>query len=248
MRFCLTHILTNRKMGRAFEFRKSRKIRRWSSMAKIFTKIVKEITICAKEGGIDPNTNSKLRALIQNAKSANMPKENIERALEKANKSKTIGYKKILYEGYAPHGIAILIEAATDNNNRTVANIRSYFNKLGGTLGISGSVEYMFEHKCNFRFNNKGFDLEELELDLIDYGIDELFTIDGDVYIYGPFDKFGLIQEKLENISVNILSTQFERIPINTLELDKLKKNEVNKLINLIEEDDDVLSVFSNLK
>ena len=217
-------------------------------MAKIFTKIVKEITISAKEGGTDPKTNSKLRALIQNAKSANMPKENIKRALKKANESNMIGYKKILFEGYAPHGIALLIETATDNNNRTVANIRSYFNKFGGSLGVSGSVEYMFEHKCNFRFNPKGFDLEELELDLIDYGIDELFTIDGDVYIYGPFDKFGSIQEKLEHISINILSAQFERIPINTLEIEESKKEEVNTLINLIEEDDDVISVFSNLK
>ena len=235
-------------MGRAFEFRKSRKIKRWSSMAKTFTKIVKEITICAKEGGVDPKTNSKLRALIQNAKSANMPKENIKRALKKANDSNTIGYKKILFEGYAPHGIAILIETATDNNNRTVANIRSYFNKFGGSLGISGSVEYLFEHKCNFKFNPKGLDLEELELELIDYGIDELFTVDDEVYVYGPFDNFGLIQHKLESKSINILSSEFERIPTNTLELDKLKTEDVNKLINLIEEDSDVLNVFSNLK
>ena len=235
-------------MGRAFEFRKSRKIKRWSSMAKTFTKIVKEITICAKEGGVDPKTNSKLRALIQNAKSANMPKENIKRALKKANDSNTIGYKKILFEGYAPHGIAILIETATDNNNRTVANIRSYFNKFGGSLGISGSVEYLFEHKCNFKLNPKGLDLEELELELIDYGIDELFTVDDEVYVYGPFDNFGLIQHKLESKSINILSSEFERIPTNTLELDKLKTEDVNKLINLIEEDSDVLNVFSNLK
>ena len=235
-------------MGRAFEFRKSRKIKRWSSMAKTFTKIVKEITICAKEGGVDPKINSKLRALIQNAKSANMPKENIKRALKKANDSNTIGYKKLLFEGYAPHGIAILIETATDNNNRTVANIRSYFNKFGGSLGISGSVEYLFEHKCNFKFNPKGLDLEELELELIDYGIDELFTVDDEVYVYAPFDNFGLIQHKLESKSINILSSEFERIPTNTLELDKLNKEEVNKLINLIEEDNDVLNVFSNLK
>ena len=217
-------------------------------MAKTFTKIVKEITICAKEGGVDPKTNSKLRALIQNAKSANMPKENIKRALKKANDSNTIGYKKILFEGYAPHGIAILIETATDNNNRTVANIRSYFNKFGGSLGISGSVEYLFEHKCNFKFNPKGLDLDELELELIDYGIDELFTVDDEVYVYGPFDNFGLIQHKLESESINILSSEFERIPTNTLELDKLKTEDVNKLINLIEEDSDVLNVFSNLK
>ena len=217
-------------------------------MAKIFTKIVKEITICAEEGGIDPKTNSKLRALIQNAKIANMPKENVERALKKANESNTAGYKKILYEGYGPHGIAILVEAATDNNNRTVANLRSYFNKYGGSLGVSGSVEYMFEHKCGFKFNPKGLDLEELELELIDYGVHELFTIDEEVYVHAPFDNFGLIQQKLENKSINILSSDFERIPINTVELDKLNKEEVNKLINLIEKDSDVLSVFSNLK
>ena len=234
-------------MGRAFEFRKSRKIKRWSSMAKTFTKIVKEITICAKEGGVDPKINSKLRALIQNAKSANMPKENIKRALKKANDSNTIGYKKLLFEGYAPHGIAILIETATDNNNRTVANLRSYFNKYGGSLGVSGSVEFMFEHKCNFKLNPNGLDLEKLELELIDYGIDELFIVDGEVYIYAPFDNFGSIQKKLENKSVNILSSEFERIPINTIELNELNKEKVNKLINLIEEDSDVLNVFSNL-
>ena len=234
-------------MGRAFEFRKSRKIKRWSSMAKTFTKIVKEITICAKEGGVDPKINSKLRALIQNAKSANMPKENIKRALKKANDSNTIGYKKLLFEGYAPHGIAILIETATDNNNRTVANLRSYFNKYGGSLGGSGSVEFMFEHKCNFKLNPNGLDLEKLELELIDYGIDELFIVDEEVYIYAPFDNFGSIQKKLENKSVNILSSEFERIPINTIELNELNKEKVNKLINLIEEDSDVLNVFSNL-
>ncbi len=234
-------------MGRAFEFRKSRKIKRWSSMAKTFTKIVKEISICAKEGGVDPKINSKLRALIQNAKSANMPKENIKRALKKANDSNTIGYKKLLFEGYAPHGIAILIETATDNNNRTVANLRSYFNKYGGSLGVSGSVEFMFEHKCNFKLNPNGLDLEKLELELIDYGIDELFIVDEEVYIYAPFDNFGSIQKKLENKSVNILSSEFERIPINTIELNELNKEKVNKLINLIEEDSDVLNVFSNL-
>ena len=248
MRFYLIHILTNLKMGRAFEFRKSRKIKRWSSMAKTFTKIVKEITICAKEGGIDPKTNSKLRALIQNAKSANMPKENINRALKKADDSNLVSFKKILFEGYAPHGIALLIEAATDNNNRTVANIRSYFNKCGGSLGISGSVEYMFDHKCNFKFKPEGLDLDELELELIDCGIDELFKIGDEIYIYAPFDKFGIIQQNLENKHISIISSDFERIPINTLELNELKRIEVDKLIELIEEDNDVLNVFTNLK
>ncbi len=217
-------------------------------MAKSFTKIVKEITICAKEGGIDPKSNSKLRALIQNAKNVNMPKENIERALKKANDSDTIGYKKVLYEGHAPHGIALLIETTTDNKNRTVANLRSYFNKLGGSLGVSGSVDYKFEHKCYFKFNSNDFDLEELELELIDYGIDELFIVNQDTYVYAPFDNFGSIQKKLENKSIKILSSDFERIPINTVELDELSKDLVYKLISLIEEDADVLNVFSNLK
>ncbi len=235
-------------MGRAFEFRKGRKIKRWSSMAKIFTKIVREITICAKEGGIDPKSNSKLRAVIQNAKSVNMPKVNIERALKKAIDNTADTYKKIIFEGYAPHGVALLIEATTNNNNRTVANIRSYFNKCGGTLGVSGSVEYIFEHKCSFKFYPKDLNLEELELELIDYGIDEFFTIGEYAYVYASFDKFGAIQQKLENNSINILSTEFERIPLNTIELNDLDKEDVNKLIYIIEEDDDVQSVFSNLK
>ena len=235
-------------MGRAFEFRKGRKIKRWSSMAKIFTKIVREITICAKEGGIDPKSNSKLRAVIQNAKSVNMPKVNIERALKKAIDNNADTYKKIIFEGYAPHGIALLIEATTNNNNRTVANIRSYFNKYGGTLGVSGSVEYIFEHKCCFKFNPKNLNLEELELELIDYGIDEFFTIGEDAYVYASFEKFGSIQQKFENKSINVLSTEFERIPLNTIELNDLNKEDVNKLIYIIEEDDDVQSVFSNLK
>tara|TARA_B100000963_G_scaffold319601_1_gene301583 strand:- start:3600 stop:4307 length:708 start_codon:yes stop_codon:yes gene_type:complete len=235
-------------MGRAFEFRKSRKIKRWSSMAKIFTKIVREITICAREGGIDPKSNSRLRAIIQNAKSVNMPKVNIERALKKAIDNTANNYKKIILEGYAPHGIALLIEATTNNNNRTVANIRSYFNKYGGTLGVSGSVEYIFEHKCSFKLNPKDLNLEELELELIDYGIDELFTIGEDAYVYASFDKFGAIQQKLESKSINVLSTEFERIPLNTIELNDLNKEVVNKLIYIIEEDDDVQSVFTNLK
>ncbi len=217
-------------------------------MAKTFTKIVKEITICAKEGGIDPKSNLKLRALIQNAKNANMPKENIERALKKAGDLDSIGYMKILYEGYAPHGIALLIEATTNNKNRTVASLRSYFNKFGGSLGVSGSVDHMFEHKCYFKFNSKGLDLEELELELIDNGMDELFILNQDTYVYAPFDKFGSIQKKLEDKSIKILLSDFERIPINTVKLNQLDKDLVNKLISLIEEDVDVQNVFSNLK
>ena len=169
-------------MGRAFEFRKARKLKRWSVMAKTFTRLGKDIYICVKEGGPDPENNSRLRALIQNAKAANMPKDNIERAIKKATEKNTVNYKEILFEGYAPYGIAILVETATDNNNRTVANIRSYFNKAGGNLGTSGSVEFMFTHFCNFRINQNNVDIEKIELEFIDFGVEEVF-IDNDKLI-----------------------------------------------------------------
>ena len=157
-------------MGRAFEFRKARKMKRWSAMAKAFTRIGKDIVMAVKEGGPDPDNNSRLRAVIQNAKAVNMPKDNVERAIKKASDKDQGDYKEVLFEGYAPHGIAILVETATDNNNRTVANIRSYFNKCDGNLGTSGSVEFMFDHTCNFRINKEGIDVEELELEMIDFG------------------------------------------------------------------------------
>jgi len=162
-------------MGRAFEFRKARKIKRWSAMAKTFTRIGKDIVMSVKEGGSDPNNNSRLRAVIQNAKAANMPKENVERAIKKASDKNTGDFKEVLFEGYAPHGIAVLVETATDNNNRTVANIRSYFNKLNGSLGTTGSVEFMFDHSCNFRINPTDLEVDEIELEFIDYGVEEVF-------------------------------------------------------------------------
>ena len=181
-------------MGRAFEFRKARKMKRWSAMAKTFTRIGKDIVMAVKEGGPDPENNSRLRAVIQNAKSANMPKDNIERAIKKASDKNTENYKEILYEGYAPHGVAVLVETATDNNNRTVANIRSYFNKSSGTLGTSGSVEFMFDHSCNFRIPSEGLDPEEIEFEFIDYGVEEVFTDEDGMLLYAPFESFGTIQ------------------------------------------------------
>ena len=162
-------------MGRAFEFRKARKMKRWSAMAKTFTRIGKDIAMAVSEGGPNPDTNSRLRAVMQNAKSANMPKDTVERAIKKASDKDTAHYKEVLFEGYAQHGIAILIETATDNNTRTVANVRSYFNKCDGNMGTSGSVVFMFDHLCNFRVNIGELDLEELELELIDYGVEEIF-------------------------------------------------------------------------
>lgn len=237
-------------MGRAFEFRKARKMKRWSQMAKTFTRIGKNIVIAVKEGGPDPETNSKLRAVIQNAKAANMPKDNIERAIKKASDKDTSEYKESLFEGYAPHGIAILIETATDNNNRTVANIRSYFNKCNGSLGTSGSVVFLFDHNCHFKIPKGDHDLEELELELIDYGVEEVFHDDDDetIMIYGPFESFGSIQGYLEENNIEIVSSGFERIPTTTKKLTEEEEADVEKLLERIEDDDDVLNVFHTME
>ena len=235
-------------MGRAFEFRKGRKMKRWAAMSKAFTRIGKDIVMAIKDGGSDPETNSKLRAVIQNAKTANMPKDNIERAIKKATDKDTSNYKEGLFEGYAPHGIAVLIETATDNNNRTVANIRSYFNKCDGSLGTSGSVEFMFDHKCNFIIVNKGQDLEELEFELIDAGAEEVFEDEDGIIIYGDFTSFGAIQKALEQSKFEILSSGFERIPTTLKKLSQGQQADVNKLLEKIEEDDDVQNVYHNMQ
>ncbi|HEU0126805.1 MULTISPECIES: YebC/PmpR family DNA-binding transcriptional regulator [Flavobacterium] len=235
-------------MGRAFEFRKGRKMKRWSAMAKTFTRIGKDIVMAVKEGGPNPDANSRLRAVIQNAKAANMPKDNVERAIKNASNKDTANYKEILFEGYAPHGIAILIETASDNNNRTVANIRSYFNKCNGTMGTQGSVEFMFDHTCNFRIANNGLDAEELELELIDFGAEEVFEDEDGILIYAPFGSFGALQKELENRGLEILSSGFERIPQITKELTEAQIADVEKLIEKIEEDDDVMNVYHTMQ
>lgn len=219
-------------------------------MAKTFTRIGKDIVMAVKEGGPNPESNSRLRAVIQNAKAANMPKDNVERAIKRATDKDTENYKEVIFEGYGPHGIAFLIECATDNNNRTVANIRSYFNKCNGTLGTSGSVEFMFDHTCNFRIPfDPNRDLEEFELELIDFGIDEIFEDeDGEgVMIYAPFESFGAIQKELESRGIEILSSGFDRIPQVTKELSEEEQADVDKLLEKIEEDDDVQSVFTTM-
>ena len=235
-------------MGRAFEFRKARKMKRWSAMSKAFTRIGKDIVIAVKEGGPDPDSNSKLRAVIQNAKSVNMPKDNIERAIKRASDKSVGDYKEILFEGYGPSGIAILVETATDNNTRTVANIRSYFNKHNGNLGTSGSVVFMFDHNCNFKINKENIDIENLEFDLIDFGVEEVFEEDTSILIYGPFDSFGEIQKELESKKIEIISSGFDRIPNNLKEVSNEDRNENEKLLEMIENDDDVQNVFHNMK
>jgi len=245
-------------MGRAFEFRKARKMKRWSAMAKTFTRIGKDIVIAVKSGGPDPNTNARLRAVMQNAKAANMPKDNIERAIKKASDKNTEDYKEVVLEGYAPHGIAIMVECATDNNNRTVANVRSYFNKTNGSLGTSGSVEFMFTHQCNFKIADKPeLDLEEFEFELIDYGAEEIFREEADaeeensvdsIVIYGPFESYGSIQAFLEEKEYEIISSGFERLPTQTKKLSADEEADVEKLLEKFDEDDDVQNVYHNME
>ena len=217
-------------------------------MSKAFTRIGKDIVIAVKEGGPDPDHNSKLRAVIQNAKAVNMPKDNIERAIKRASDKSQGNFDEILYEGYGPHGIAILIETATDNHTRTVANIRSYFNKCNGNLGTSGSVEFMFDHTCNFCIDPDGLDPEELELDMIDFGAEEVFADEEGIHIYAPFESFGAIQKELESRGIEIRSSGFDRIPQVSKELPPEQMEEVEVLLEKIEEDDDVQNVFHNMQ
>jgi len=236
-------------MGRAFEFRKARKMKRWGHMAKTFTRIGKDIVIAVKAGGPDPVTNARLRAIIQNAKAANMPKDNVERAIKKASSKEQEDYKEVVYEGYGPHGIAIVVETATDNPTRTVANVRSYFTRSGGSLGTSGSLDFLFERKCIFKVRKKDdIDVEELELELIDFGADEVGVLEDEIIIYGDFEAFGKIQQYLEDSSFEVISSDFERIPMDTKELSPEAEEEVEKLLAKFEEDDDVQNVFHNMK
>ncbi|GHT21638.1 putative transcriptional regulatory protein [Bacteroidia bacterium] len=236
-------------MGRAFEYRKARKMKRWGTMAKTFTKIGKDITIAVKAGGTDPETNSRLRVLVQMSKAANMPKENVERAIKKASSKDQADYKEVVYEGYGPYGIAVLVETATDNPTRTVANVRSYFNRFNGSLGTSGSVDFMFERKCVFKIKEKeGLDLDDFELDLIDYGVDEIFAEEGEIIIYAEFNAYGNLQKYLEDNGFEVLSCDFERIPLDVKELTEEQTEEIEKLLAKLEEDEDVQNVFHNIK
>ena len=248
-------------MGRAFEFRKERKFKRWGHMAKTFTKIGKEITIAVKSGGPDVTGNPRLRALLQTARSENMPKENIERAIKKATEAKTGDFKEIIYEGFGPFGIAYLVEAATDNNTRTVANVRSYFTKCGGTLGTSGSVSFMFDHKCVFRLKEdpaKPIDVEELELELIDFGAEEVFkqevededeNVTSEIYIYGDYTAYGAIQKYIEDNGYDLISGGFERIPnVDLKDATPEQRETLQKLTDLLEDDEDVTNVYTTLK
>ncbi|MCR9063435.1 MAG: YebC/PmpR family DNA-binding transcriptional regulator [Cytophagales bacterium] len=237
-------------MGRAFEFRKARKMKRWSSMAKTFTRIGKDIVIAVKEGGPDPSSNSRLRAIIQNAKAANMPKANVESAIKRASSKDQDNYIEVVLEGYGMHGVAVLVECTTDNNKRTVANVRSYFSKTGGSLGTNGMLDFIFERKCIFKVVNKeGLDIEELELELIDFGVDDVFLDDetGLINIYGEFTSYGDIQKYLEENDFEIDNSGFERIPLDTKTLTEEEGADIDKLLEKLEEDDDVQNVYHNM-
>ena len=234
-------------------------MKRWGHMARTFTKLGKEITIAVKAGGPDVTGNPRLRALIAEARTEQMPKENIERAIKKATESKQGDFKEIIYEGFGPFGIAFLVEAATDNNTRTVANVRSYFTKCGGSLGTSGSVSFMFDRKCTFRIKEKeGVDLEELELEMIDYGVEEMFLQeeedkDGNSYnvivIYGDYSAYGQIQKYIEENGFELISGGFEQIPnVDLKDVTPEQRVTLDKLTNLLEDDEDVTNVYSTLK
>ncbi len=237
-------------MGRAFEYRKARKLKRWGNMARTFTKIGKEIEIAVKAGGPDPSANTRLRILMQNAKAENMPKENVERAIKRAISKDTTDYKEVVYEGYGAHGIAFLVETATDNTNRTVANIRMHFSRCGGTLGNSGSVAFMFEHKCIFKFHAPAeVDREEMELEMIDLGVDEFAPEDETtVSVEAPYESFGAIQKWLDDKGFEIVSGEGARIPSDYKELDAEGRADIEKLVERLEEDDDVVNVYHNMK
>lgn len=237
-------------MGRAFEYRKARKMKRWGNMARVFTKLGKEITIAARDGGPDPDTNPRLRVLYQTAKKENMPKENVERAIKRATSKDESDYKEMNYEGYGPHGIAVFVETATDNTTRTVANVRSYFNKAGGSLGTTGSLEFLFDHKVLFHATPKDIDavdVDELTLDLIDYGVDEVEKEEGEIVISGDFASNSAIQGHLEELGMEITSAEFVRIPMEYKEVTPEQREAINKLIERLEDDEDVQNVFTNM-
>jgi YebC/PmpR family DNA-binding regulatory protein len=238
-------------MGRAFEYRKATKLKRWGNMARVFTKLGKQITIAAREGGADPDLNPRLRVLVQQSRKENMPKENVDRAIRRATSKDAADYKEIIYEGYGPYGVAIVVETATDNNMRTVANVRSYFNKYGGSLGTSNSLQFLFDRKCVFKIaSREGIDLDELELELIDRGVDEIEYDEEEkvLFVYGEFQSYSAIQKYLEENGYEIYSAQFEWIPKDYKEIADDQRVTLDKLLEKFEEDEDVQNVFHNMK
>lgn len=235
-------------MGRAFEFRKARKMKRWGKMAVTFTRIGKEIAISVKQGGPDPANNPRLRVAIQNAKAENMPKDKVDAAISRASQKEQKDYSEMVYEGMGPYGVGIVVETATDNPTRTVANIRLAFNRNNGELGKSGSLDFLFERKCIFKIDPADKNIEDLELELIDYGLEEIEQVEDETLVYTAFTDFGNMQKGLETLNIAIISVDKERIPTSTVELNEEQAAELNKLIDRLEEDEDVQGVFHNMK
>ncbi|SRR5579883_192471 len=235
-------------MGRAFEFRKARKFKRWDKMSKAFTKIGREIAIAVRLGGPDPEGNSRLRVAIANAKGVNMPKDRVESAIKRASSKDQEAFQEVVYEGYGPSGVPIVVECATDNPTRTVANVRSAFTRAGGTLATSGSLDFMFERKGVFKFPKEGLDIDELELELIDFGAEELEVEGDEVTLYTSFADFAPMAKALEERKINVTSAEIQRIPTTFKELSEEAEEPVLELIDKLEEDDDVQAVYHNLK
>lgn len=239
-------------MGRAFEYRKATKLKRWGHMARTFTKIGKQIAIAVKVGGPEPENNPHLRAIIQTAKRENMPNANIERAIKNALGKDQKDFKEVTYEGYGPHGIAIFVDAATDNTTRTVANVRAVFNKFSGNLGTQGSLSFLFDQKCVFTFKKKdGLSMDDLILEFIDFGVDDEYDEDeesGEITIYGEPTSFSDIQKHLEGMGLEVTGAEFTRIPNDLKDVTPEQRETINKMVDLLEDDDDVQNVYTNMK
>ncbi|MGM0621082.1 MAG: YebC/PmpR family DNA-binding transcriptional regulator [Bacteroidota bacterium] len=235
-------------MGRAFEYRRAAKEKRWDKMSRVFPKLAKKITIAAKSAGPDPDLNAALRTAILNAKAQNMPKSNIDAAIKRASGKDAANFTEVNYEGKGPHGVLVFVECATDNTTRTVANVKSYFNKAGGGLVPNGSLEFMFSRKAVFEFEKQGdMDLEELELELIDAGLEEIEQIDGMVYASADFTSFGEMAAVLEKLNLEVKKANLKRFPNDPVEFGEEQMEEIEKLLDKLEEDDDVQAVYTNI-
>lgn len=235
-------------MGRAFEYRRAAKEKRWDKMSKLFPKLGKAITMAAKEGGLDPDANSALRTAIKNAKAQNMPKDNIDAAIKRANAKDAETFSIINYEGKGPHGVLVFVECATDNPTRTVANVKSYFNKAGGGVVPNGSLEFMFNRKAVFEFvATDKFNLEDLELELIDAGLEEIEQVEEKVFVYGDYTSFGELGHALENLGIDVEKSTLQRIPTSPVEFTEEQLADIEKMLDKIEDDDDIQQVFTNI-
>ena len=234
-------------MGRAFEYRRAAKEKRWDKMSKVFPKLSKAITLAAKEGGTDPEMNFKLRAAIQNAKSENMPKDNIDSAIKRANDKELKDFKEITFEGKGPHGVLVIVETASDNVTRTTANVKSYFNKSEGSLVTPGSLDFMFNRKSVFYLNKENINPDDLELEMIDYGLEEIDISDEDIIIYGDYSSYGNINKGLSKLEIKPIKSLLKRIPTNPLEFSDDKLDDIEKMLDRLEDDDDVQQVFTNI-